>query len=255
LPSVSALPFIRANAQARGWSALFIGNPATGNTQLDSLPYAEKEVQWIADLYGVSPLIGSVATESQIKEQVSKAGIVHLAAHGIYNPIAPLYSSIALASDEKNDGLLEVHEIYGLDLRKTNLVVLSACETQLGELSSGDELVGLTRAFFFAGTPTVVASLWSVNDAATSILMERFYTHMRAGLGKAEALRQAQIDVRAKYPNPYYWAGFVLSGDSGKINEPFSVSLPWVVFIIVVCAFIVVGILWVRHQRQTKFVT
>lgn len=94
-------------------------------------------------------------------------------------------------------------------------MVLSACESQLGNLNAGDELVGLTRAFFFAGTPTIVASLWTVDDQATGLLMERFYTHLRAGMGKAAALRQAQIDIRAEYPNPYYWAAFVLSGDVG----------------------------------------
>ena len=117
------------------------------------------------------------------------------------------------------DGWLTVGEVYGLDLSQADLVVLSACQTNLGELSAGDELVGLTRAFFFAGTPTVVASLWSVEDEATALLMERFYTHLRDGTGKAEALRQAQLEVREEHPNPYYWAGFVLSGDGGKMGD------------------------------------
>jgi hypothetical protein len=98
-------------------------------------------------------------------------------------------------------------------------VVLSACQTNLGDLSEGDELVGLTRAFIFAGTPSVIASLWSVEDESTALLMERFYTHLREGAGKAEALRQAQIEVRDQDPNPYYWAAFVLSGDGGKVGD------------------------------------
>jgi len=114
---------------------------------------------------------------------------------------------------------LEVHEVYGLDLTNAGLVVLSACETQLGELSAGDEVVGLTRAFFFAGTPSVVATLWSVDDEPTKTLMEHFYTHLRQGVGKAEALRQAQLDVREEYPHPYYWSAFVLSGDGGEMSE------------------------------------
>jgi len=97
-------------------------------------------------------------------------------------------------------------------------VVLSACQTNLGDLSEGDELLGLTRAFFFAGTPTVVASLWNVEDESTALLMERFYTHLRGGMGKAEALRQTQLEVREQYPNPYYWAGFVLTGDPGEVT-------------------------------------
>lgn len=249
LPSVSALPFIRENIQTKKGQTLFIGNPTTGDTKLAPLLFSEKEVQGIASLYNVNPLIRSAATESKVKELVSQTGILHLAAHGNYNSTAPLYSSIALAPDEQNDGLLEVHEIYGLDLRQTNLVVLSACETQLGELSRGDELVGLTRAFFFAGTPTVVASLWSVDDEATAMLMERFYTHMKEGLGKAEALRQAQLDVRTKYPNPYYWAGFVLSGDGKKFTDSYSTPLPWVILIFIVCGCLIGGFLWFRRRK------
>ncbi|MCL4298819.1 MAG: CHAT domain-containing protein [Anaerolineae bacterium] len=103
-------------------------------------------------------------------------------------------------------------------MKKTDLVILSACETNLGDLSEGDELVGLTRAFIFAGTPSVIASLWNVEDEATSLLMERFYTHLGEGMSKAEALRQAQIETREKFPNPYYWAAFVLSGDGGEFE-------------------------------------
>ncbi len=113
-------------------------------------------------------------------------------------------------------------EVYGLDLSNTNLVVLSACKTHLGNLrqggiTAGDELVGLTRAFIYAGTPSIMTSLWSVDDEATSLLMEQFYTNMQAGMGKAEALRQAQIELRKDYPSPYYGAAFVLSGDGGVV--------------------------------------
>ncbi|MCB0214303.1 MAG: CHAT domain-containing protein, partial [Anaerolineae bacterium] len=234
LPNASTLPFIQENAQQTAYSGqpipLLLGNPVTGDYdttaslvvdqsqyrgQLGSLPFAEKEAKTIADLFGVEPLIGEAATESAVREQVPQANILHLAAHGEFNPVAPLNSLIALAPDDDNDGWLTVGESYGLDLEKTDLVVLSACETNLGDLSAGDELVGLTRALIFAGTPSVIASLWAVEDEATSQLMERFYMHLKDGLGKAEALRQAQIEVREEYPNPYYWSGFVLSGDPG----------------------------------------
>ncbi|MCP4305527.1 MAG: CHAT domain-containing protein, partial [bacterium] len=152
-------------------------------------------------------------------ERVGEANILHLAAHGQFNPIASLNSLIALAPDETNDGWLTVGESYGLNLENTDLVVLSACETNLGDLSEGDELVGLTRALIFSGTPSVIASLWAVEDEATSLLMERFYTHLKDRMGKAEALRQAQIETREEYPNPYYWSGFVLSGDPGEIES------------------------------------
>jgi CHAT domain-containing protein len=209
---------------------LVVGNPATGEFDataslameregLGPLPFAEQEARTIAALYDVEPLIGEAATEGAVREGVAGANILHLAAHGHYNPVAPFSSLIALAPDGAHDGWLTVGEVYGLDLAQSDLLVLSACQTQLGELSAGDELVGLTRAFFFAGAPTVIASLWNVNDQATALLMERLYTHLREGLGKAEALRQAQLEVMEAHPDPYYWAGFVLSGDGGEVSE------------------------------------
>ena len=216
LPSASVLRFVQQKGKVGSDTLLALGNPTLAD------PLTEREVKAIADLYGTLPLVGREATESAVWAHAGKAGIVHMAAHGQYNKFNPLFSAIHLAPDEDNDGRLEVHEVYGLDLTTTDLVVLSACQTQLGELGSygepvgvtpGDEVVGLNRAFSYAGTSSVMASLWNVDDAATAFLMERFYTHLRAGMGKAKALRQAQIEVRAEYPHPYYWAAFALMGD------------------------------------------
>ena len=118
-----------------------------------------------------------------------------------------------LAPDDKNDGALELHEVYQLDLAKTDLVVLSACETSRGQLSAGDDIIGLNRAFIYAGAPTVIASLWTVDDEATRVLMIAFYGYLKQGFGKAAALTQAQLDLRKQFPHPYYWAAFVLTGD------------------------------------------
>jgi len=229
LPSASTLPFVQRNTQKTTGQALILGNPDTGDydpaqsyfqrDQLGPLPYAEKEVTDIARDLGVMPYLQSDATETIVKQLAPQTKILHLAAHGIFNPVSPLDSLIALTSDTENDGWLTVGEVYGLDLQNTSLVVLSACETQMGQLTAGDEFVGLTRALFFAGTPTVIASLWSVDDEATSLLMERFYAHLDEGLSKGEALREAQIDTRAQYPNPYYWAAFVLNGDAGILDK------------------------------------
>jgi hypothetical protein len=196
---------------------LVLGNPTT-TEPLPALHYAEQEAKRIAQMYSTPPLVGAAATESAVFSQAEMAGILHLAAHGKYNPDNPLFSTLYLAPDKQRDGRLEVHDIYGLDLTKvTNLVVLSACQTQMGQLSKGDEVVGLNRAFLYAGTPSVMASLWSVDDKVTGLLMEGFYTHLQAGMTKAEALRQAQIDIRTEYPHPYYWAAFVLTGDGGSV--------------------------------------
>lgn len=213
LPSVSAWPFIMENNDHKGGNLLILGNPTTNNSELKPLAYAESEAKVIADLFNMTPLLGKEATESALNAHAAQAGILHIAAHGSYNSTNPLYSALYLAPDEGQDGILETHEIYKLNLKQINLVVLSACETQWGKLSSGDEVVGMTRAFFFAGTPSVVSTLWEVDDQATKIIMEKFYRNLLSGMTKKEALRRAQIEMRAKYPNPYYWAGFVLNGD------------------------------------------
>jgi CHAT domain-containing protein/Tfp pilus assembly protein PilF len=251
LPNASSLSFIQTNSSSKSASLLILGNPTTNDPLLRPLAFAEREAQSIAALYGVEPLFGAMATKRTLQERSAQSGIVHLAAHGGYNYASPLASVIALAPDGADDGRLEVREVYSLNLHATDLVVLSACETQLGELSAGDEVVGLTRAFFFAGTPSVIATLWSVDDEATALLMERFYTHLRAGMGKAAALRQAQFDVRTKYPNPYYWSGFVLSGDGGPLNASLRPRMPpWVLALtgagLLICW---VGCIYVRRRQ------
>lgn len=230
LPSASSLAHIKQNAVGRTPAPpLILGNPATVEPGLDPLPYAEREARAVADLYQTVPLLGAAATEGALRQQVAQAGLVHLAAHGRFDAGAPLASVVYLAPDalgpegattRGQDGRLEVGEIYGLDLGRADLVVLSACETQRGALSAGDELVGLTRAFFFARTPSVIATLWKVDDRATGLLMERFHTYLRAGMSKGEALQQAQLSVRETYPNPSHWAAFVLSGDAGASTLP-----------------------------------
>src|SRR6202011_4149055 len=123
-------------------------------------------------------LVGKDATEQAFRDQAGNNNLVHIAAHGQLNTGSPLFSKVVLAPDAagKQDGSLEVHEVYELDLKKTELVVLSACQTSLGAQSKGDDIVGLNRAFIYAGTPSVIASLWSVDDQATSQLMTSFYT-------------------------------------------------------------------------------
>jgi CHAT domain-containing protein len=188
---------------------LALGNPDR------SLPNATNEVNAVAQLYNTHALVGNQATESAIYTQAAHIDMLHLAAHGAYDLFNPLYSRIELAADESNDGNLEVHEVYRLDLDEASLVVLSACETALGGQSAGDEIVGLTRAFLYAGAPSVVTTLWTVDDAAASRLMHSFYENLQTGQTTAEALRRAQQSILAepRWQMPYYWAAFTLTGD------------------------------------------
>jgi len=145
--------------------------------------------------------------------------IVHFATHGLLNNEHPELSGLVLSlvnnRGQPQDGFLELEDIYNLHL-PVELVVLSACDTALGQEMNGEGLVGLTRGFMYAGATRVVASLWSVNDAATSELMARFYKEMQQGKMKpAAALRAAQIQMwRQKMLTlPYYWAAFQIQGD------------------------------------------
>ena len=206
---------------------LILGNPEI-DVSLPKLVHAQDEAKNIAQLYRGKALVNREATEIVVHSKAHQAEILHLAAHGEYNNRNPLFSNIYLAKDEsdknkeklgKNNGLLEVHEVYGLNLEKASLVVLSACKTKIGDLSKGDEIVGLNRAFIYAGTPTVIASLWSVEDQSTRLIMEQFHTYLRQGMEKAKALRLAQKALRENHPHyshPYYWAAFSLTGDGGK---------------------------------------
>ena len=137
-----------------------------------------------------------------------------------------MYSHVVLsqaAGDSKEDGLLEAWEIMNLDL-KADLVVLSACDTARGRIGAGEGVIGLTWAFFVAGSPTTVVSQWSVESASTTELMLNFHRNLKAPGGgsqyamtKAEALRQAQLKLlrTKRYQHPFFWAGFVVVGDGG----------------------------------------
>jgi hypothetical protein len=120
--------------------------------------------------------------------------------------------------EEAEDGLLTAEDVTGLDLLATELVVLSACETGLGQVHVGEGVFGLRRAFVLAGAKTLVMSLWKVPDEPTRELMEDFYGRLLTGQGRAEALRQAQLAMKAKYPDPFYWGAFICQGDPSPLG-------------------------------------
>jgi CHAT domain-containing protein len=122
--------------------------------------------------------------------------------------------------DDAEDGLLTAEDVTGLDLLATELVVLSACETGLGQVHVGEGVFGLRRAFVLAGAKTLVMSLWKVPDEQTRELMADSYSRLLAGRGRADALREAQLAMKQKYPNPFYWGAFICRGDPGPLATP-----------------------------------
>ncbi len=209
LPSASILPLLQQRQNPNQQRLLVAGNPDA------TLSGAEIEAQQIAEIYASEPLLGAAATEGAVTNQMVQADLIHLATHGVINSVNPLFTYLVLQPDPTHDGNLELHEVFTLDLHNANLVVLSACETALGAQSRGDELVGLTRAFFQAGAPAVMTTLWPVDDAATTQLMVAFYKALQQGSTPATALRTAQLTLLAEpqWQSPYYWAAFSLHGD------------------------------------------
>jgi CHAT domain-containing protein/Tfp pilus assembly protein PilF len=209
------------------------GPAAVGVLELTPLPATRAEVEHLGRLYPQSSRLwlGAEATEERVKGIDASVAIIHLACHGLTDERFPLDSALALAapgprSDSRENGLLQAWEIYE-DIRiDADLVTLSACETALGKELAGEGLIGLTRAFQFAGARSIVASLWRVADQVTAELVKRFYTHLSTGMSKDQALRHAQLDLirtpiavsddasaRLDASHPYCWASFELIGD------------------------------------------
>jgi tetratricopeptide (TPR) repeat protein len=203
LPALGVLPRLRLRPHVRSGPALIVGNP-TGN-----LRYAKEEATTVASLFGVSPLLGAAATKATVLARLEQASLIHLSTHASFNPHAPLEARIALADDVLTAREVLEHRLHA------DLLVLSACESGLARSLGGEELAGLSQAFFQAGVRSLLVSLWPVNDFATAVLMSAFYTAWQAGADKAQALRQAmtQIQQNPHWTHPHYWGAFVLMGD------------------------------------------
>jgi len=212
-PSASVLRYIIEKRKSPDGRAIAFGNPTT---KYVPLPFAQREVSDIKAIFGkVDIYVGDRASETRAKKSFMDYSVVHLACHGTFNSEEPLSSALYLSPDAENDGALCVDELFGLDLGRSSLVVLSACETGLSHVLKGDELIGLSRGFIFSGTPSLVVTLWSVADDSTAALMTQFYNNLTEGMDKPESLRQAMLWLRSnpKYHHPFYWAPFVMIGD------------------------------------------
>ncbi|MEI2579841.1 CHAT domain-containing protein [Scytonema sp. PRP1] len=209
---------------------LIVGNPTMPKVilepgkpaqQLKNLPWAEKEAKDIASLLKTQPITGNQATKAAVVQKMTQARIIHLATHGLLDDNRGLGSAIALAPSGKDDGLLTAEDILNLSEPpqgspiRAELVVLSACNTGRGRIT-GDGVIGLSRSLISAGVPSVIVSLWSVDDNSTSFLMTEFYKNLQQKLDKATALRQAMLTTmqQKKYENPLNWAAFTLIGET-----------------------------------------
>jgi CHAT domain-containing protein len=212
IPSLSVLEFLTKSEKKGSLKILGFGNPDLNDESLD-LPATEKEVEMIKDLFPNATILKrEEATEATAKRLAQQYDIIHFASHGEYIPEEPLASCIRLSSGHGEDGRLEADEIFNMNI-DADLVVASACQTAVGQIGKGDEIVGLTRAFIYAGANSVLGSLWNISDKATAVLMKEFYTNITA-FDKVEALRRAQIKMiqSSEYSHPFYWAAFNITG-------------------------------------------
>lgn len=212
LPSAGVLRHLTAKTAAKKPAALVMGNPDAGDAKFD-LKFAQDEAKSIAGMMrGSKLLLGDKAKASYFVGKANSFNTVHLAARGIFDPDDPLGSTLLLARDKSSDGRLRTVDLFCLNL-KADLVTVSACETANGKISGGDDIVGFTRGILYAGASSVVSSLWKVDDKSTKELMIKFYSNLKK-MDKDEALRQAQLQTRKKYPHPFHWAAFQLTGSA-----------------------------------------
>lgn len=235
-PSLNSLAHLRRAPQSQAsFRVLAIGNPEVdaeagasvaraGGVEnialLKPLPFAAEELGAISRIFAdrAEILSGTSARESAFRAAgLADFPVLHFATHGLVAEDRPARSGLLFSPEANEDGLLQTPEIYRLGL-KAELVVLSACDTALGREITGEGIVGLTRAFFYAGSRGVMAALWNVNDRFSAAFTERFYREIRAGRPTDEALQRAKLAfiADAQFAHPFYWSSLVLSGDGTR---------------------------------------
>jgi HEAT repeat protein/CHAT domain-containing protein len=204
--SILAVAMDRAEQKTGGRTLLAFGNP--DGTLKDS----EEEVEGIAKLFDKAEVYNKPGNSKKeiIMQRKGKETFIHLSTHGYFDTLDSSKSYLVMS-----DGKLTVEDIWGLPLKGMALTTLSACETGLGEILSGDDVVSLENAFIYAGSPSVVSTLWEVDEESTAELMLLFYQDIQKGMTKVSALTDAQRQLRASenYAHPYFWAAFTLRGD------------------------------------------
>jgi CHAT domain-containing protein len=222
---------------------------STGTYRFPPLPASREE---IAGLPG-SRYLGPEATKARFLRDLNRYSILHLATHAVSSADNAAGSFIAFypQTDTPIEDCLFLEELYGLDLNKTRLVVISACETGQGELVSNEGVISLARAFAYAGCASSISSLWKADDQATSFILRRFYVYLEKGYKKSTALRQAKLDYLASgtvNKSPAYWSHLVLIGDTAPLYPR---SFPWW-WLLLLVPFLAGAYLVVRKRAQKR---
>lgn len=217
-------------------------------------PFAVSTAQELATLFTADVLIGSSASESAFRSKADKHGIIHFGTHAELNSNSPLYSKLVLGKElsgkPDDDGYLHAYEIYEMELN-AELAVLTACQTGVGEHSGSEGVGSLAHSFAYAGCPSLVMSLWSIDEKTSSTIIKEFYEHLADGMSKNNALHTAKINylnsVNGEQQAPFYWAGMVLVGDSSPIAS--SSYFPRWLWVAGLIALVVILFLVFRRNR------
>ncbi|GAB5399657.1 MAG: hypothetical protein Aureis2KO_12420 [Aureisphaera sp.] len=221
------------------------GNAAYDSTRqgLSQLKHNSTEVNYAKNLFGGNSWVGSDVYEELLKEESRKAGILHLAMHGEVEDEHPLLSKLYFNPSDKEDGLLHTYEIYSLQI-PSQLVILSACNTATGKLESGEGILSLERAFQYAGSKSLLSTLWTVDDAASAEITQYFLDNLEAGKTKDVALQQAKLTfIKNASPeklSPFYWSSFKLTGNTMVFSEERSFTMAWVIGAILFALFFLI---------------
>lgn len=214
VPSASLAVQLVQRKNTKNDRLIAFGNPA--NSAREQLPGAEREVERIGTLYADKRVyVEQSASKARFRAEAGDGRVLHVAAHAEVDSVDPLHSRILLAAEGDDPGFLDAREVYGVSLAGVSLVTLSACESGLGRIARGDEILGFTRAFLSAGASGLVASLWPVADDSTELLMTSFYGRLAGGAEAIDAMRDAQKAVlgERRFAHPFFWAPFNLIGD------------------------------------------
>lgn len=213
-PSISIAAQLTTRATQVDSRLVAFGNPDVAPEY--ALPASEEEVKRLAALFPRTRMfLNQDATKTRFRESAGGARLLHVAAHAEADRVDPLYSRILLANENGRQSFLEAHEVLALDLDGVALVTLSACESGLGRVASGDEVLGFSRAFLSAGSSALILSLWPVADDATEVLMTTLYGELAKGVDVQLAMQRAQLALldRPEYEHPFFWAPFNVIGN------------------------------------------
>ena len=216
------------------------------------LPNNDTEAKNILKYFKGKTLTSNRATLQNFHTESSFYGILHFATHAIVNDETPRYSYLAFQPNDTHSNVLYVSDLYNLNLN-SNLVTLSACESGIGSLKRGEGFMSLARGFYFSGASSISSTLWKINDASALKIMDAFYKNLSQAKTKNRALQNAQLDfIHANKQNalvhPYYWSGFVISGNTSALVT----NSNWVWYLLVIVAFILIGVIIKKRKNLIK---